>query len=265
MVERVEETPRIRPLASVRSIAALILREMGTTSGRTSGGYLWAILEPAAGIALLTLVFSLMMRSPPLGTSFPVFYATGILPFLLYNDVSGKLAQAIRFSKPLLAYPRLTFVDALIARFVLSFLTQVMVFCAVSTAVLAMSDGRSAPHAVPILYAILMAAALGIGVGTMNCFLFSMFPTWARVWGVLTRPMFLISGIFYTFESLPRIHQEWLWYNPVVHVVGQMRRGFYPTYEAAYVDPVYVITLSLVLTAGGLLLLGRYHRDILDL
>jgi capsular polysaccharide transport system permease protein len=265
MVERVDEAPRLRPLASGRSVMALVLREMGTTSGRTSGGYLWAIAEPAAGIALLTLVFSLMMRSPPLGTSFPVFYATGILPFVLYNDVSGKLALAIRFSKPLLFYPRLTFADALIARFLLSFMTQIMVVCAVSATVLAMSDSRSAPHALPIVLAILMAAALGIGIGTMNCFLFSMFPSWSRIWGVVTRPLFLISGVFYTFESLPRIHQEWLWWNPLIHVVGQMRRGFYPTYEAEYVNHVYVFTIALVLTAGGLMLLGRHHRDILDL
>ena len=265
MVERVDEAPRLRPLASGRSVLALVLREMGTTSGRTSGGYLWAIVEPAAGIALLTLVFSLMLRSPPLGTSFPLFYATGILPFVIYNDVSGKLAQAIRFSKPLLFYPRLTFADALIARFLLSFLTQVLVFCVVCAGVLAMSDGRAVPHALPIMLAILMAAALALGIGTMNCFLFSMFPTWGRIWGVITRPLFLISGIFYTFESLPREIQDMLWYNPLVHVVGQMRRGFYPTYEAAYVDQVYVFTIAIVLLAGGLMLLSRYHRDILDL
>ena len=45
-----------RRFASLRAIAALVLREMSTTNGRSPGGYLWAILEPAAGIALLTIV-----------------------------------------------------------------------------------------------------------------------------------------------------------------------------------------------------------------
>jgi capsular polysaccharide transport system permease protein len=55
-----------------------------------------------------------------------------------------------------------------------------------------------------------------------------------------------------------------LWFNPLVHVVGQMRRGFYPTYEGAYVSPGYVLGLSAVCLLAGLLLLGRYHRDLVN-
>ena len=252
-------------MTSARNIIALVLREMGTTSGRSSGGYLWAILEPAAGIALLTLLFSLAFRSPPLGTSFPVFYATGILPFVMFNDVSAKLGQAIRYSKPLLFYPRLTFADALIARFLLNSLTQLMVACLVIVVVLGLSDGRYALHLPSILLGFLMAAVLALGIGTMNCFLFSMFPAWQRIWGIITRPLFLVSSIFYTFESVPRQYQEILWYNPLVHVIGQMRRGFYQTYDAVWVSHIYVFGGSLLLLAAALVLLGRYHRDILDL
>jgi hypothetical protein len=58
--------PNRRPrfLASFRTITALILREMATTYGRSPGGYLWAVLEPVAGVALLSLVFSLALRNP---------------------------------------------------------------------------------------------------------------------------------------------------------------------------------------------------------
>ena len=34
-------------------------------------------------------------------------------------------------------------------------------------------------------------------------------------------------------------------------------------YDAAYVSPVYVFTISAVLTVVGLLFLRRYHSDIL--
>ena len=43
-----------------------------------------------------------------------------------------------------------------------------------------------------------------------------------------------------------------------------MRRVFYPTYAAAYVNLTYVLLISLTLLALGLVLMGRYHRVILN-
>ena len=51
-----------RRLASARAIGALILREMSSSYGRSPGAYVWAILEPVAGIALLSLVFVLTLQ-----------------------------------------------------------------------------------------------------------------------------------------------------------------------------------------------------------
>ena len=78
-----------------------------------------------------------------------------------------------------------------------------------------------------------LAGLLGLGVGTLNCVLFGFFPTWSNIWKVLTRPLFILSGLFFTFESLPASIQAVLWYNPLIHVVGLMRAGFYGSYEAA--------------------------------
>ncbi|WP_430450396.1 ABC transporter permease [Rhodophyticola sp.] len=70
-------------------MAALILREMSVTYGRSPGGYIWAVLEPAAGIGLLVLVFSVAFEAPPMGSNFAMFYATGMIPFLAYSGDEG--------------------------------------------------------------------------------------------------------------------------------------------------------------------------------
>ncbi|MEM6933365.1 MAG: sugar ABC transporter permease, partial [Pseudomonadota bacterium] len=124
---RPHPSTRKRAFGSGRSISALILREMSTSYGRSPGGYIWAVLEPAAGIALLSLVFSVAFRTPSLGTSFPMFYATGMLLFVMFADVQSKVALSLLFSKQLLTYPTVTFVDAMLARFVLNVITQLMV------------------------------------------------------------------------------------------------------------------------------------------
>ncbi len=237
---------------------------METTHGRSSFGYLWAVGEPVAGVLLLTLIFSIAFTAPPVGTSFAFFYASGYLPFCAYLDLSQKVSHAIRFSKPLLFYPGVTFIDALAARFLLNAVTQLMVFALVMALIVAFDDVDVIPRWDAIGLALLMAAGLGLGVGTLNCYLIEVFPSWERIWAILNRPLFLLSAIIFQFESVPEPWRGWLWWNPLVHVVGQLRIGIYATYEGAYVAPLYVLGLAAVTGLAGLLFLGRFHRDILN-
>lgn len=253
-----------RRFKSSRTIFALVLREMETTYGRSPGGYLWAVLEPVAGIALLTFLFSLAFRAPPIGSNFAMFYATGMLPFLCYMDVSQKLSQSLRFSQQLMFYPGVTFVDALAARFILNYLTQIMVFYILIFGIIAFYDTRTILDLPAILLSLAMAGVLAAGVGTLNCFLLSIYPLWERMWAILNRPMFIISCIFFTFENVPNPYRDILWYNPLIHIVGGMRGGFYPGYDTSYVSAAYVFGVGLVLLAIGLALLKRFHRDILN-
>ena len=251
--------------ATPRTITALILREMSSTYGRSPGGYLWAVAEPAAGIVLLTAIFSLVgFRVPPLGTNFAIFYATGILPFMLYSDVSGKVSQSLRFSKKLMAYPRVTFMDALLARYLLNLSTQFLVSYVIFSTILFFNETRTALDFGKILTSFAMAGSLAAGVGVMNCYLTTRFQVWSRIWAISNRPMFIISSIFFLFESVPDQYAYYLWYNPLVHIIGKMRSAFYPYYDAPYVSVTYVFGLSIILTAFGLVLLKKYHRDILN-
>lgn len=252
-----------RSFPTLRTLIALILREMVTSYGRSPGGYLWAILEPAAGTALITTIFSLGFKSPPLGTHFGIFYAAGIVPFFMYNDISGKIGLSIQYSKSLLVYPAVTFLDAIMARFILNAMTQMMVAYIVLTFIIVALDAPVSITVGRIALGFGMALALGLGMGTLNCFLFSMYPLWQRVWNILTRPLFFVSGVIFLHDNVPQPYRYYMEWNPLTHVVGAVRSGFYARYEAAYVDPIFVFSLSAVAFVTGLLFLYRYHRDIL--
>lgn len=255
------EPPRFQ---AIRTIIALLLREMGTTYGRSPGGYAWAILQPIGALAVMSLAFSAVLRSPSLGTSFVLFYATGFLPFTGYGEVQSKVSNALRFSRSLLAYPRVTWLDTILARLVLAVLTKVAVGCIVFTGILSLVDTRAVIDILPILNATLLSACIGLGVGLMNCLLNGLLPIWSNIWGIVTAPLFLASGIFFLYEDMPEFAQEVLWWNPIIHAVGEMRRGFYPTYEASYVSLSYGYGLSATLILLGLVFLRRYHKRVLE-
>jgi len=257
----VGELPRF---ATGRAILALVLREMSTTFGRSPGGYIWAILEPALAIGIMVMIFSTGFRSPPIGTNFAIYFTTGFMPFTMFISTSSKVSQAINFSNQLLSYPRVTFWDAIAARFILACLTQLMVSYLLISFILIVWDTRTILDLPVIAGSFAMAAALGLGIGLLNCVLTSRFVLWHTVWAVLTRPLVLISGVILSPSVIPQPYRGWLEWNPVLHVTGQSRKGFYHSYDGAYIDPVYTLTVAIICGAFGLLFLRRFFRDNLE-
>ena len=248
----------------LRAPHALILREIATAQGRAAGGYLWAVVEPVAAVALLAAIFALAFDQPPLGRDFAIFYASGYLPYMLYADLAQKLGVALRFSRPLLAYPAVTWWDAIAARFLLNLLVHLMVMTMVLAGLYAVAGGRVVrPDLLRLAPALGLGAALGLGFGTLNAFLFGMVPVWERLWAIANRPLFILSGVVFLPEEVPAPYDGWLWFNPLIHVVGLTREALYPGYRSAMAEPLYVLALALVTLAAALALLGRYASDLL--
>jgi capsular polysaccharide transport system permease protein len=253
--------PRLQRL---RVIAALMVREMGTTYGRSAGGYIWAVAQPLGGIVLLAVAFSLALRTPPLGSSFMLFYATGIVPFSLYGTLSSAVAGAVRSNKGLLTYPVVSALDAVFATFLLNLMTGVVTGVLLFAGIIVAFGLHVVFEPGAAVGATLLAALLGLGIGALNCVLFGFFPTWRNVWRVLTRPLFIVSGIFFTFESAPVAFQKVLWFNPLVHVIGLMRSGFYGEYQPQFVSIPYVLGIALTSFVIGAYLLRRHESVLIE-
>lgn len=256
------DLPRFTPL---RSIAALILREMGSTYGTSPGGYVWAILQPVGTIIILALAFSLLLRSPSLGTSFILFYATGFLPYNIYNQLSSLVGKALFYSRSMLAYPRVIWLDAILARVALNIVTSLTVFCIVMTGVIYFVGTRTVVAVQPILLGTSIAITFGIALGLVNCFLGGLFPVWNVIYKILKRPMLIASGVLFIMEDMPRGVQDILWWNPMIHATGIVRSGFYSTYYASYASPAYCFAVSLPAIVIGLVFVRAYHEKILEL
>lgn len=251
-------------LLTGRCVLALMLREMGTRYGRQPGGYVWALVQPLGMIILLSFAFSLLARSPALGTSFLLFKGTGMLILMMFNNLGNSVGQSMSYSKTLLFYPRVKWLDAVIARFLLNGLVALVVTVIILTGIMIFDDVRTVLDWQKIALAIFLTCSFGLGVGCLNCYLFMRFSIWQTIWGIVTAPLFLISGVVFLYEGLPPLGQKILWYNPLLHITGIMRDGFYPVYTPTYISVPYVLTCALIPIVLGLMLTRQYHRDLLN-
>ena len=114
-----------------------------------------------------------------------------------------------------------------------------------------------------IVEAVALTLLLALGIGMLTCYLSERFEIFNNIWNMFTTPLMLSSGVLYLYDGLPKFAKDVLWYNPLVHVIGMMRAGFYSTYHPQYLSATFVMLCGLVPLVLGLLLLRRHHRDLL--
>ena len=103
-----------------------------------------------------------------------------------------------------------------------------------------------------VLMYLFLAAFLGLGLGLLSGAVKLYWPNWSTFQSVLMRIMFFTSGKFFLADSLPRTLQEWLWYNPMLHVTEGVRSAFFRGFESRFLDPAYPVLCMLLLLFLGL-------------
>lgn len=258
------QQPRARRFRTLRVVMALIMRETGSRETRTSLGMLWSLIDPIIAVLLLSFMFSFMQRHPRLGTNFQLYYVTGVIPFHMYSLIANRVSSSVRFSGSLLGFPSVTVVDLILARFLLNFFVNLMVFVIIATGVLLWYDLRVSPDYYKIGLSLSMAAVLGLGIGTMNALLFLWSSSYEKVWSLINRPMTVFSGVMIMITDLPEPIFRWLQWLPMAHFVSEMREAFYPSYDVNFVSVKYVLAVSAVCFIIGMIGLQRHVFDLLE-
>ncbi|WP_164833337.1 ABC transporter permease [Sinorhizobium meliloti] len=249
-------------LQHLRVTAALMVRETSTRYGSKPGGYIWAFVEPVAHILMMTLVFGAIARTPLLGKSFALFFATGYLPYMFYQSMQAFIAGAVKANKSLFNYPVVSPFDAVVSRYFVQAATSfVVAFLVFEILIFIENLGLTIDYA-GLIWACALATFLGLGIGTANAALFAISPMYEQVFGLVMRPLYLISGVFFLPDSMPHPYSDFLLYNPVAHIIMAFRRSVYPEYRASSLDEMYVCQFIAVCMVMGVAFFTFSARSI---
>lgn len=244
----------------IRILAALVIREMTARFGSKVGGYAWALAEPAIIITMLSAIFSAIGRRPPLGESFPIFYASGFVAMQFYTTMVGQINNAIKGNRQLLSYPIIAPIDFIIARVVVQFSTTTLVVFLVLGGLIWYQDLLFYSNYLLMIAAAVLGSLIAVGVGLFNIVMFRLAPLYEQVFTIITRPMFLISGVIFLPESLPPHFRELMLWNPVAHVILLFRKGLYGYYRAPFLDLRYLLEFTAIALLIGLVVFTLSRR-----
>lgn len=238
----------------LRVVHALALRETRTRFGGYKAGYVWALLEPLFWIGTFAGLFSLAGRLAPGDSDIVPFLATGIIPYELATKTADRASNSISGNKSLLFYPQVQPLDLVIARVGLEIATYLVVFVAILGAHALYVQHLEIDDLLTTMFGLLLAGSFGGALGLVFCAVGVIFPTIDRIRGPLMRPLFWVSGLFFTVDAMPtRIRELMLW-NPILHCVEMVRSGWFTSIQSQHVSPTYVLVWILALAFIGLTL-----------
>lgn len=235
-------------------IHAVLLRETRTRFGSQQLGYLWAFIEPLLWIGTFYGLFWVAGRTTPAGMDIVGYLTTGIVPFLLFRETTKRVLAAISSNKALLFYPQVRPLDLVFARSFLELGTNFGVFVVIMGGAALLRGELVIDNPLLVLLGLTMSGLLGATLGLVLCSLSVYSTVVERLVGPLLRPLFWVSGVFFTANDLPSQVRDLLLWNPVLHAVEFVRDGVFVGYTSRYGDPQFPCLVILALAFMGLTL-----------
>ncbi len=235
-----------------RVIYAFILRETRTKFGRSQLGYFWAFFEPLAYILSLLAIFSVLGRGSPINVDLRLFFFTGIIPWLIFSKTLSCVSGAIDSNQALLNFPQVKTLDIVIAKFILEFVTLFLVGIFYLAGFVFFVDELKVYSLLLVFAGIFVCSLMALGIGLIFGVIRLYFSAFSNFQTVILRIMFFTSGVFFIVDGLPLFLQEWIWYNPLVHLVDWIRSAFFYDFNSNFYSYKYPIFCTLVFLFIGL-------------
>lgn len=235
-----------------RVISALTLRETRSRYGNSRLGFFWALFEPFAHIIVFIGIFSALGRATPIGENMGLFILTGIIPWLLYSNTVGKIMSGLSSNKSLLGYPQVMPLDITISRLILEFSTLLLVMLFFLGVASFMGTSIRIDSFLEVLKATGLILLLASGVGMINGAIVPHYPSYSSIFRAFSRPLYFISGVFFTASFLSPEVYAFIDFNPMLHLIEWFRSGFYPNFDSDLYDADYAVYVCVSIFAIGL-------------
>ncbi len=242
---------------------ALIIREAHARVGGQWVGAVWTLFEPLAHTMLMVGLYSMVLgRVSPAG-EYPVFLATGMLPFFQYQNLANRLMDGIESNRGLFSYRQVKPLDVLVARAVIESGMSLVVFL-FTMAVLGWLGYQVLPADPLAMVGVnLLLIAFGTSYGLVMAVLTHDRQRLRAMVRMVNVPVYLASGVMFPVDLLPRDARDVLLWNPLLHLVELSRHAFIPAYQPLPgVQAGYPALLMLLMMAWGLALYRRNQQKL---
>lgn len=236
-----------------RVIDALVYRELRTRVGDVRFGFFGVIAEPLLSLAVFLLIFGLI-RGRGSGGSLDVglFLACGVTGIYTFMRIAAKGIEAMAANQALFFYRRVRPVDAVVSRAIVEFCLMAICFFIISVVVWILRERIILSSIGQIVAALLLLGLFSFGFSLFAMVAGFRYKSAKIVLKTIQRPLFIMSGVFFSLQNIPAQFRPYLSWNPILQAIELMRHGFNESYVIEGISMPYLALCSLLSCLVGL-------------
>lgn len=239
----------------IRSIKALMIRDMMVRYGRNNIGFLWVVLEPMILTAGVLVMFSSIKSTYEHGTHVVALVLTGYMPLTLWRHTTNNGIFLLRRSAGILYHRKLTLLDAFAARMALEVIGTTTALLAVYGVLLSAGIIEPIVDLGLFMLAWTILAFLGSGLALVFAAVSEYSESSEKFMAPFQYMMVPLSGVFFLVDWLPATAKDLILYNPLTNCIEMFRAGFFGEHLQTHYSVWYPAAWAAFLWLAGLALL----------
>ncbi len=244
-------------------IISLFLRELKTRFGSQKFGYFWAIVEPAAVIVVFWVMLGFRMKKSSTGIDFPMFLMTGMIPFHLFSNIVNRSMVSFQANAGLFNYRQVKPVDTILARVLVECMVYFIVFNIFILIGSLLGFTARVDNITGLLMIMIELIIFSSGLGLICAVIGHFSETFIKVFGLIMRPLFFCSGIFFSVETIPEQFRSILLVNPLLHFLEKIRSVYFESFYSPFANDIYILLWTVSLTIISLWLYTKLQNKII--
>ena len=243
-------------------LRALIYREFIGRASLVKFGYLGILIEPLGVMAIFLVIFTLIRTrgaNEELGVL--LFLITGIVIYTLFNAIAIRSMNSMDANSSLFFYRQVQPIDTVYSRTIVEVVIYSVVFIILVTIAFLIRESFILED-----FALLFVSFISISIFSLGIGIFLMIATFRYEWvksvvQFLLRPLWFISGVFFSLNDIPQNIRPYLSWNPILQSIELTRHSFSKSYLLnESVSLAYLIQISLFVLTVSLWLYDKNHR-----
>ncbi|MCF3936653.1 ABC transporter permease [Acuticoccus sp. M5D2P5] len=251
--------------SQARIFYTIASRDMQLKHRESPIGVLSGVLEPLCQILLMTLVFSTVrLRTADMGDFVLLFLMTGILPLACFRGTVTGSQMAFNKMRKALAFPQLRPLDLMFGGAFAHTAIIITLFVLITLFFKVVYQTTTPQNLTFALIPLVCNMIIGVGICSVNMTIKTWFPFWGTIFTIVTAPLSILSGMFYTADTLPTQIQRVLWWNPFFHSTELCRTFYFQEYTSTFFSPYYYSAWVIGSLAIGMLCERTFRYRLLS-
>ncbi len=246
----------------INVLRALIYREFIGRASLVKFGFFGLLIEPLGVMAIFLIIFTLVRTRGSSGElDVLLFLTSGIVIYTMFNAIAIRSMNSMDANSSLFFYRQVQPIDTVYSRTIVEVVIYSLVFIILVTISFLIRESFIIDD-----FALLIVSFISISIYSLGIGIFLMIATFRYEWvksvvQFLLRPLWFMSGVFFSLNDIPQNIRPYLSWNPILQSIEIARHSFSNAYLLnESVSLTYLIQISLVVLTFSLWLYDKNHR-----